>query len=121
MASIQPQPDSGSQLLVLPIEEIKLFNKKMFNNGKKEINENVGSSIEQQYASPQVTNPTNPILLKHICRCGRSFTHDAHIRYHQRWECGQLLTCRKCCRTYNTKSNLARHLKSCLMDSARLA
>lgn len=58
-------------------------------------------------------NEQSPKCPKHLCSCGRKFTHDAHLRYHQRWECGQVLICRICCRIYNTKSNLMRHVKTC--------
>lgn len=53
--------------------------------------------------------------LKHrlMCDCGRTFLHSAHVRYHKRWECGKVLSCRICGRKFVTISNLKRHFKGC--------
>lgn len=41
------------------------------------------------------------------------FSHFKNLTYHQKWECGQQLTCGICYTMYPTKSSLLRHEKIC--------
>lgn len=50
---------------------------------------------------------------KMFCYCGRMFSHFKNLTYHQKWECGQQLTCGVCYTMYPTKSSLMRHEKIC--------
>lgn len=46
------------------------------------------------------------------CNCGKSFKRNNKLRYHQKWECGQIIKCDICNKTVTTFYSLRNHLQT---------
>lgn len=50
---------------------------------------------------------------KIVCECGRSFSYKTGHQYHLRWECGKVLLCPYCDRTFNYRPQQLEHIRTC--------
>lgn len=50
------------------------------------------------------------------CGCGRQFSHEKNLRYHQKWECGKLLSCPICNMEFASRSRLVCHQRVCATE-----
>lgn len=50
------------------------------------------------------------------CGCGRQFSHEKNLRYHQKWECGRALKCVICESEFASRSRLVSHQRVCAME-----
>lgn len=60
---------------------------------------------------------TNVQLNKILCTCGRAYNKRNLYNYHKKWECGKLLQCKKCLKTFGYRTHLTGHLRQCIKDS----
>lgn len=48
---------------------------------------------------------------RHACKCGRSFTEKKKLTYHQKWECGKVLKCKVCKKTFRLRQEILSHFR----------
>lgn len=49
--------------------------------------------------------------IRHTCECGRAYNQRKYLTFHKRWECGQILECSLCFRSFNSKSYFNSHIR----------
>lgn len=48
-----------------------------------------------------------------VCPCSRTFSYLGNYKYHMRWECGKVLSCRLCDKVFKDKPYLTKHSRWC--------
>lgn len=51
---------------------------------------------------------------KYDCFCGRRYSLIRNLKYHQKWECGRILKCTKCGKTFKDLAYYRIHCKRCV-------
>lgn len=76
--------------------------------------------VEGNFTNPKLRvkddllHPTNVQLNKPFpCRCGRNYSRQARLTFHQKWECGISLMCKKCGKAFKNLYNFRYHYLKC--------
>lgn len=80
----------------------------MRTHGGQNDNQALASRMRQQHLKNKGKLPK-----KIVCTCGRTFSYVGGYTYHLRWECGKVLSCRRCGKVFKDKAYLTKHSRTC--------
>lgn len=49
----------------------------------------------------------------YYCDCGRKYSHERHLKYHLKYECGKKLKCKTCSKTFKDIQYYRLHVDRC--------
>lgn len=80
---------------------------------KEEYRCSLGTTTTAAAAPSANDRNSTKMAVRAVCVCGRTFSYKQNLTYHKKWECGRILMCNICQKSFKVKSHLLKHLREC--------